>query len=128
MRIDYRQIPSAEMREGEPMGDYWWEGEDLHIRVVDTGNERYNFLVFQHELVESMLGKFAKVPEPDSLKFDEDYERRRLTVGVRYEEPGNDPSAPYYQQHQAAEVVERFLAQTMGINWEEYSEAFDKLG
>lgn len=35
-------------------------------------------------------------------------------------EPGDDPSAPYYTQHQFATVVEKMMAEKLGVNWEEY--------
>jgi hypothetical protein len=35
-------------------------------------------------------------------------------------EPGNNPKAPYHQEHMFASKVERMLANELGINWTAY--------
>ncbi len=35
-------------------------------------------------------------------------------------EPGDDPRAPYYRQHQVASGIERLLAAELGVDWVTY--------
>jgi hypothetical protein len=35
-------------------------------------------------------------------------------------EPGDDPRAPYYREHQFASGMERLMAAELGIDWQQY--------
>ena len=35
-------------------------------------------------------------------------------------EPGNNPKAPYHQEHMFASKVERMLANELGVRWNAY--------
>jgi DNA polymerase elongation subunit (family B) len=50
--------------------------------------------------------------------FDKAYEARRKRDDDS--EPGDDPKAPYYRQHQIATAVERLLAVELGVDWGAY--------
>lgn len=127
MKIDLQVIPHKSQRY-ETIGDYWWEGEDLYIRVSDLGNERMNWLVGIHEYVEAMLCKFHMIAEPLCMAFDKHFEAKRLSDrGVDYDEPGNDPLAPYYKQHQMATIVEGLMANELNVDWEKYGKIVDSL-
>lgn len=111
------------------VGDWFWRHTTLHIRVSDMRDDRFNMLVAVHEYIEALLCWKANISESDVTKFDLDFEDKRsrheLLGGVK--EPGDHPDAPYFKQHQIATNVERFLADQLGIDWEEYDAAVNKL-
>lgn len=41
---------------------------------------------------------------------------------------GEEAGAPYFTQHAEACAVERWLAGMLGVKWDEYSQAFERLG
>jgi len=112
-------IPHAEQRY---VGTDWqWQADGgLVIRVSDLGDSRFNLLIAAHELVESLLCRRDGVTEAavdawDLAHTDED-------------EPGEVEGCPYFSQHEEASWVERELADLMGVDWDEYSESFERFG
>ena len=91
---------------------------NLIIKVSDMSNPDYEFLVGLHELVEAYLCKKAGIDQQDVTNFDIAFECNRKEGNV--DEPGNDPQAPYHQQHIYATIVEKDMARALGVNWEEY--------
>lgn len=125
--INIRFIPHRDQRY-PTVGDWFWRYSTLHVRVSDMDNIEYNILVAVHELVEAYLCRRAAVDEQDVTKFDIEFEERRERGEVpENAEPGDDPKAPYYTQHQVATRVEKFLADALGVNWEEYDAVVNSL-
>lgn len=120
MNADIRTIPHADQRY-PTAGDWWWEGDTLHIRVSQLGDPRFEFLVAVHEFVEAMLCKFQGVPEHAVDRWDLTYK------GDYADDPGNDPGAPYHNQHREGIVHERLLAYTLALPWPAYEASFDAL-
>ena len=93
------------------------------IKVSDTGNPDYNFLLAFHELVEWYLCYRAGITQEEVDAFDQEWERHHVSA---VSEPGDDPAAPYHRQHEFASVVERALAHHMGVNWNDYEDALNR--
>ena len=104
----------------ETVGDWYDDGEHLTVKVADMGNDDYHLLVLIHELVEAYLCRKAGVKEEDVSAFDIEFEKNRKEGNT--DEPGDEPEAPYFLQHQSATRVERQLAAELGVNWNEYDE------
>ena len=123
MNVEIRVIPHPDQRY-DTAGDWWWEGDTLHIRVSQfpesPAKARYEFLVAIHEYVEAMLCKFQGVSEADVDAWD-------LGPGAAMEDPGNDPRAPYHQQHKEGLLIEKLMAQALKLRWDTYEKQFDQL-
>lgn len=136
-------IPHA-AQEYETAGDYS-DGPDrsYRIRVSSLNDEKMEFLVAIHELVEFALCRAAGIRPEETTQFDVLYERARIERRVdgtstadaellhrfgcqcdidKFSEPGDDQHAPYYAEHQYATSVERMMAAGMGVPWNEYEE------
>jgi hypothetical protein len=119
VKILIKTIPHETQRY-DTVGD-WYENESagLHIRVSETGNDDYNFLIALHELVEYYLCKKRGVKESDVDEFDMGF--------TGSGEPGDDKAAPYYDEHQTATLVEKAMAETLGIDWNLYGKVVDAM-
>jgi antirestriction protein len=91
---------------------------NLHITISKMSDQRYEFLVAAHEMIEAYLAIRAGVSPTAVDKFDEAYEAKRKPGDDS--EPGDDPRAPYYRQHQVETGIERLLAVELGVNWGDY--------
>ncbi len=116
--IIIKVIPHHEQRYAT-LGDYWFDGRDLQIRVSDTADERMNFAAMLHELVEVALCIDRGISEPDILAFDMDHPEA--------DDPGHLPNAPYHKEHVFAECIERLFAQEIGLNWQAYDKAAEAM-
>lgn len=105
----------------ETVGNYGigTNGEIL-IFVSDLHDEKFNMLVAIHELVEVTLTQHDGVSEKSITEFDMKFEEKR---NGNLDEPGDDPKAPYRDQHSLATSVERMLTGYMGLNWSDYEKA-----
>lgn len=110
------------------VGDWFWRHTTLHIRISDMKNDQYNMLVAVHEYIEALLCWKNNISEQSVTKFDIQFEDERAQ-GMHSEtaEPGDDMTAPYYQQHQLATRVEKFLAAELGVDWEKYDATVNSL-
>jgi hypothetical protein len=106
-------------------GDYWETSEGHNgtwaIRLSELSDWRYEFLVLIHELVEMALTKHAGIDWKDIDNFD------TIGAGKDHPDPGSLKSAPYYNEHKAAEMVEKIVASALKVKWEEYNQALDAL-
>lgn len=102
----------------DTVGDWWWEGETLQVRISDMGNPLHEQCVLMHELTEVLLCKARGISTEVVDAWD-------MAYGDG--EPGNDPSAPYHKEHDAGNVVERFMAFQLGLDWDAYNDSFDNL-
>jgi len=123
-QVTIKTIPHKKQRYETP-GDYFNIGKkETMFHISDLKNNDYEFLVAIHEIIEWYFTERAGIKEKDIMKFDKEFEAKRKTGNT--DEPGNDPSAPYYEQHQFATFIEKQIAKELGINWREYEHAFDK--
>lgn len=121
MKITIETIPHNEQRY-PTVGDWQFDENtgDLSIKVSMMGDWRYELLVGLHELVEAGLCRDMGIAEFLVDEFDTGYKGP-------YEEPGDDPDAPYYQQHFMATNLERLLANALSVNWQAYDYAVSEL-
>ena len=119
--MKYKLYTINKLCRNKGVGDYvvsgypdWWE-----VEVTDTGDRKLNKLLLIHELVECMLTEENGVEEHLIDKFDSE--------NMEAVEPGELPNAPYHKEHMQAEYIERYMADAMGVNWDEYSNAIEKL-
>ncbi len=117
MRIVIDSVPIEHMRYST-LGDYWEEGDTLFIEVADYGDDDFSFLVAVHELVEAYLTKKRGIREEDITSFD-------MSV-PEDDEPGDNPQAPYQNEHNFATGIERLMCAVLGRTWSDYTEASNK--
>lgn len=101
----------------------WWIGEDgaWHIVVSDLIDPRFNFLIVIHELVELALCQEHGISQEIVDAFDIGYS------GLFRDDPGDDPYAPYHQEHVVASAIETIMAVHLGINWSLYEATIEAL-
>jgi hypothetical protein len=124
MNICIKTIPHKEMRY-ETCGDWFYEGETLHIRVSKMSDWRYEFLVALHELVEVFLCRYSGVGQKQVDRFDIAYEKKRKEGDES--EPGDSTKAPYRTQHCIATGIERIVAAFLGVVWADYDKEIQSL-
>ena len=92
------------------VGDWHWEGERLHIWVQDMKDERHEWLIALHEIVEAYLCKVSQVSEESIDEYDKANEGKWI------------PAGPGYREHLTATGIESILASITGVNWDKYEE------
>lgn len=124
MAIRIITIPHNEQRYNT-IGDWQRQGDDALITVSDMNSALYEFLVGIHELIEMYLCEQSGISDEEVTTFDE----MILETMPDYEgEPGSIIGAPYYRQHLIATIIERLLADELGIDWNDYDEAVGNVG
>ncbi len=114
--IHIMSIPHKDQRYNT-CGDYWETPEGtIEIRVDDLGDEKEETMIIIHELIELFLTKVKGISWEEIDKFDKELDKTHPEL-----EPGDQPEAPYYHQHQIACIVERILCPEVGMNWEKYN-------
>ena len=112
------------------VGDWFFEREELDniklvVLVSEMGNPWYEYLVAQHEQMEAMLCLKRGILEKDVSAFDIAFEENRPENN--FDEPGDDPKAPYYKEHQYATIAERSMALELNIDWRVYDKIVSEL-
>jgi len=118
MIIESKVIPHKEQRYNT-VGDYMEQEGNIQIKVSDLGNSDMNFLLTIHEAIESYLCKKRGISFAAIDEFDKNYKGSG--------EPGNAPGSPYDQEHLFAEIVERWVAMELGVDWQEYENKIKKV-
>jgi hypothetical protein len=125
MNVCIKVIPHSEQKY-PTCGDWRYDADGtLQIRISKLGNWRYEMLVAVHELVEVLICKHRGISVKAVDRFDIAYEKNRKPSDES--EPGDEPSAPYVNEHCAATGVERILAMLLGVKWKRYEEAINRL-
>jgi len=116
------QVPHTKQRY-ETVGD-WIPGKTTEIRVSRMKDQRYVFLVALHEMIEYELCKKNGISDNEVVAFDVNFEaERRRNMHPVEAEPGNDPRAPYRDEHDFATAIEMMVAQKLGVKWSAYEKA-----
>jgi hypothetical protein len=125
LRIEIRTIPHSQQRY-ETCGD-WFYGADAswQFRISDLGNWRIELAIAVHELVECALCRYAGISVLEIDDFDMAYEAQRAPDN--YDEPGDDPKAPYHKQHCVATGIERIVVCMLGLAWKDYDSKINSL-
>lgn len=127
-KLDARVIHHKAQRY-ETVGDYW-EGKhgEMHFRVSKMSKLVFSMLVLIHELIEWILCKTRKISNKSIDAFDKKFEEeRKAGKHGQFDEPGDDPRAPYHREHQFATKIEKLLAQELGVDWKEYEREVQSL-
>lgn len=102
-------------------GDYYLVDTTMFVDICDQNNEDKDFCIMIHELIEEHLTRKRGIKEQDIMDFDLLFEKEREEgLHDEYAEPGYDMRAPYRKEHIFSEIIERQLAQELGIDWVEY--------
>lgn len=97
----------------------------LRINISNLKSWRYEMLVAIHELTETLICLNDGVLVEDVDAFDKAFEAAREEGNE--DEPGDDPTAPYVEQHCVATAVERLLCASLGCDWRTYEEKVGEL-
>lgn len=137
----------------DSVGDYEYQAEDelWEFRASRMRPIEYSWLVFFHEIIEWGICKLTGVKMQAIDKFDMEYEKARehfleverkhpekhSNLSLRggcapcgcqfYEEPGDDPHAPYHDAHMTATLCEKAIARAIGVDWQAYGDTVAKL-
>jgi len=100
-------------------GDYYLEGKTLHMRISKCEDEKsgkrnrlMEFLILIHEMVEVLLVIARDISIDKIDEFDMSFKGEG--------EPGDDPVAPYYKEHQFATLVDKQMAVELGLSRKEF--------
>jgi hypothetical protein len=113
MQITIEIIPAYLMRY-----DTWddWQVDkegNITFQIADAGNDLHNKMTLVHALIEQLLTEAKGVSEETITKFDLEY--------AGDDEPGEEPSAPYRDEHLIATAVEMLICSHLGLPWKEYN-------
>jgi hypothetical protein len=118
----------------------------LLISVSKLSDAKRETLIALHELVEVKLCETDGITQQEvddfDINFEEGREKRIAEAGrattepgtttgeealIAIEEPGDQPDAPYREQHCFATGIERLLAARLGVCWKEYEAELEAL-
>ena len=123
--IIIKAIPHREQRY-PTLGDFFKDADNnTIIRVSQELNPQHRFLVTLHEYIESSLCEFRGISWHDIDRFDKNFEQTRDLNDLS--EPGDHPDAPYKNEHNIAEIIERIVARELNIDWKEYMTTCEEL-
>lgn len=108
-------IPHKKQRY-DTCGDYFEKKGETHIRVSQM-SANHEFLVLLHELIEWYLIKQEGISIKEIDEFDIEFAANKSKG-----EPGDDLSAPYYDEHQFATIIEQLMARKLGVDWKKYDD------
>jgi hypothetical protein len=111
-------------------GDWWSHDHDeFTIHVLETMSPESQLAVAIHELVEAYLCRKHGVTDEMVCAFDDKYEAEREQGKHKdNDEPGDDPAAPYRQEHMMATHVERAVCHAIGLSWQEHEQSVIESG
>lgn len=110
----------------ETVGDWMIDKQgNIKILVSDMGNWKYNMLVGLHEMIEVLLCHERGISDCIVTNFDKQFEAKRKKNNT--DEPGDEPDAPYQNEHNFATGIERTMAAMLGVKWKEYDKAVNDL-
>lgn len=115
MNVSIQMVPPAEMRY-QTVGDWQVKGNTLIVKVARSGDARTDMLVAIHELCEAFTFLENGGHELDVDRFDKGWKSKV------YNEAGDDPKAPYHEEHVLATIIERLLAAQIAMPWEQHDE------
>lgn len=127
MKITIEFIEHEDQRYDTPGDWFFTPSHDMVLRVSKMGDRRYEYLTAIHELVEVLLCSVEGITQKEVDKFDVQWKPRSLPDGTKITEAGEDPLAPYHEQHVIAELVERTVAAAMAVHWPSYGTEVDSL-
>lgn len=132
MKIFIETVANEEIKKRKGFGgaDWWWEadpdgnGENLQVRVAEELSEREQMALAMHETAEALMCAHDGVTTEDVDAFDALHLADEKDPAFN---SGDQPDAPYREQHTFATAIERILTGYFGIDWKAYDEALSKL-
>lgn len=120
MELTVKIIPHNNQRY-DTCGDYQINPATnaLDVRISDTKNQDYNFLVTVHEIIEAYLCLKRKIDYNLITEFDVKFHGKG--------EPGDDKHSPYRREHKFSTQIEKKLAKELGVKWKIYDETINQL-
>jgi hypothetical protein len=124
MKITLEVIPHSQQRLPGSLGGDWIfdTNGDLTIRVSDSGDWRYNFLLARHEMDEAILCKHngitTEMVDADELK---------ASPLDNPDSFSGYPGSCYQAQHNDALAAEWHMSRLLGVDWKAYGDAFEAL-
>lgn len=116
-------IPHANHRY-PTIGDFWEHHTGslthTHFRVSEELSPKHRFLVLLHEFIEANIAQFREISFDDIDAFDVAFETQYPNNTM---EPGEQLDAPYHKEHMFAELIERLVANEIGVEWIDYTAA-----
>lgn len=127
-RIEINVIPHNKQRYNT-CGDwqYYDAKKFMRIDVSDTGDWRDTIAVAIHELTEAVLCLDRNISQKEVDEFDIQWEKDRVDGHQKYDEPGVDPRAPYYDEHRIATIIEKMLVKKLNLKWKLHQQHLDDL-
>jgi len=117
--IRIQVIPHKSQRY-ETVGDWMIDKRGaITIKVSDMKNWKYNMLVGLHEMIEVLLCHDRGITDCIVTNFDKAFKGKG--------EPGDEPNAPYQEEHNFATGIERTMAAMLKVKWKEYDDAVNAL-
>jgi hypothetical protein len=123
--MDYAiEVLKKEKMRYSTCGDYYQIADTLSkFDICEQVNPDYEFLIMIHELVEEYLTRKRGITEESIMDFDLKFEDERdQGLHSEWAEPGYDIRSPYRKEHIFAELIERLIANELGVDWIEYEE------
>jgi len=109
-------------------GDWQLEPDGtLHIDISQTGDDKMNFCLMMHEIVESLTYMFKRGFDPNAAKMVDEFDLDMLKTAPD-DEPGGDPEAPYYAEHMLASEVENAIIAQVQLDVNKYARVVGALG
>jgi hypothetical protein len=91
----------------------------INVEIQELNDEDYEFLLAIHCLVENKLIEKRKINKSDIDEFEKSYYSNMKISGLQ-DDPGDDPSSPYHNEHLFATFIEMQIAKEMNISWKSF--------
>jgi hypothetical protein len=105
----------------EQAGDWRYDSDHIWAMSAKMSDRRSELAVQIHELIECFLCREAGITDAEVTAFDQMFEEEREKgLHDEFAEDGDDPRAPYAQQHFEATEVEKAVCKALQLPWEHH--------
>ncbi|MGC1582524.1 MAG: hypothetical protein WA766_13640 [Candidatus Acidiferrales bacterium] len=122
-QIHIQVVPISQMRY-RTVGDWYYPNlnskDILVIRIADTGDPRWNYLLIRHEINEAMMCAVTGISQAEVDTFDMKWDDADGEAGASNQ-------APYVVAHMLAYADEINTANAQAIDWNKYEMRLDEL-
>lgn len=118
MNINIQIVPNDVVMQRKQFtgADWWWEDENLQVRIAKLGDWREEMCLAMHEVSEAIMCKHMKISHESVDVFDSKYQHENeIDLNA-----GDEPDAPYRIPHCYATAIERVMAGVLDIDWKSY--------
>jgi hypothetical protein len=114
MKIEVEIIDNPLDMRYSTSGDFFYDGDILVFQILRQKTNFNTKMTLLHELAEQILCEEMGIKNEDIDKFDMEWNN------PKYQEPGDDPKAPYYEPHLIAKACEYLMLGCLGRSFKEY--------